>query len=44
MDAVLAKHPSVCDLVSNGWVFLHALSDDGRTITRRRAPVQWEAC
>jgi uncharacterized protein YbcC (UPF0753/DUF2309 family) len=32
MDAVLAKHIDVRDLVANGWVFLHAISDDGRTI------------
>ncbi len=34
MDAVLAKHEGVRDLVANGWVFLHSISDDGRRIRR----------
>lgn len=44
MDDVLAKHANVADLVRNGWVFLHSLSDDGRVIRRRIGPGRWEAC
>ena len=41
MDAMLAKHAGVRDLVANGWVFLHALSDDGGAITRWHGPADW---
>lgn len=43
IDAVLAKHVSVCDLVTKGWVFLHAISDDGRAVRRCVGPGKWEA-
>jgi uncharacterized protein YbcC (UPF0753/DUF2309 family) len=43
IDAVLAKHAGVRDLVANGWVFLHALSDDGRSIRRWRGAGDWQA-
>ncbi len=41
MDALLAKHPGVRDLVANGWLFLHALSDDGRVIKRWHGLGDW---
>ena len=41
MDAVLAKHAGVRDLVANGWVFLHALSDDGRMVRRWHGAGVW---
>ncbi|MFN3868142.1 MAG: YbcC family protein [Hyphomicrobiaceae bacterium] len=41
MDAVLAKHDGVRDLVTNGWVFLHSLRDDGRSVRRCRGPRDW---
>ncbi|WP_298113437.1 YbcC family protein [Bradyrhizobium sp.] len=44
IDAVLAKHASVRDLVTNGWVFLHAIDDDGRSIRRCLGPGAWQAC
>jgi uncharacterized protein len=34
MDAVLARHAGVRDLVVNGWLFLHAIGDDGHTVRR----------
>lgn len=37
MEAVMAKHQGVRDLVENGWLHLHALAEDGRLI-RRRVP------
>ncbi len=43
IDAVLAKHASVRDLVTNGWVFLHAIGDDGRSIRRCVGPRAWQA-
>ena len=42
MDAVMEKNASVRDLVANGWVALHALSDDGRTVRRWRSLGAWE--
>jgi uncharacterized protein len=42
MDTVLRKHSGVCELVTNGWVFLHALSDDGRSIRRFAGPGNWQ--
>jgi uncharacterized protein len=43
MDEVMAKHEGVRDLVVNQWVFLHAMSDDGRTIRRCIEPGRWAA-
>lgn len=42
MDAVMARHQVVRDLVGNGWVILHALSEDGRTIRRCVRPGVWQ--
>lgn len=42
IDAVLAKHASVRDLVTNGWVFLHAIGDDGSSIRRCVAQGYWK--
>lgn len=44
IDAVLERHAGVRELVQNGWLFLHSLSDDGRTITQCRKPGEWLAC
>jgi hypothetical protein len=44
MDGVIARNPGVRDLVDNGWVHLHALADEGRTILRYRGPGRWETC
>jgi uncharacterized protein YbcC (UPF0753/DUF2309 family) len=44
INAVLAKHASVRDLVTNGWVFLHAIDDDGRSVRRCLGPGNWQAC
>jgi uncharacterized protein YbcC (UPF0753/DUF2309 family) len=43
IDAVLARHATLRDLVCNEWIFLHSLSDDGRVIRRCRAPGEWGA-
>ena len=34
IDAVIAKHESVCKLVENGCLHLFAIEDDGRVIVR----------
>ncbi|MBL0406220.1 DUF2309 domain-containing protein [Microvirga aerilata] len=44
MDAVLAKHGSVRDLVDHGWVHLHAISGKGRDILRCHGVGDWRAC
>ncbi|MHB2169327.1 YbcC family protein [Alsobacter sp. R-9] len=44
MDGVIARNPGVRDLVDNGWVHLHALADEGRTIRRYRGLGRWETC
>jgi uncharacterized protein YbcC (UPF0753/DUF2309 family) len=41
MDAVMEKHAGVRDLVVNEWLFLHSVSDDGRTVRRCVAPGRW---
>jgi uncharacterized protein len=41
MDRLIAKHESVRQLVENGWVHLHALADEGRTIRRYRGGQVW---
>jgi hypothetical protein len=43
MDAVLTRHEGVRDLVANGWLFLHSLSDDGRVIRRCHDVGDWRA-
>jgi hypothetical protein len=43
MDAVIAKHGGVHDLLRNGWVNLYALADEGRTIRRRHGSGDWRA-
>jgi hypothetical protein len=43
MDAVIAKHASVRELVDNGWVHLHSLADEGRTIRRYHGLGDWRA-
>ena len=42
MDAVLAQHAGVRDLVANKWVFLYSLGDDGHRIRRCLAPGNWQ--
>ncbi|NDE90900.1 MAG: DUF2309 domain-containing protein [Alphaproteobacteria bacterium] len=42
MDTVIAKHQTVRDLVLNGWVHLHSLSDDGMTIRRLVSEQNWQ--
>ncbi len=41
MNAVLAKHEAVRQLVDHGWLHLHAMDDAGR-ITHRRVGGGWE--
>ncbi len=43
IDAILKRHANVCDLVVNGWLFLHSISDDGGTIARCIGPGHWQA-
>ena len=43
IEAVLGKHANIRDLVANGWIFLHAVSDDGCGIRRCAAPGNWQA-
>ncbi|CCD90509.1 conserved hypothetical protein [Bradyrhizobium sp. ORS 375] len=42
MDEVMQRHPGVRDLVVNGWVMLHSLSDQG-AIRRCIRPGEWRA-
>ncbi|MFN3890632.1 MAG: YbcC family protein [Beijerinckiaceae bacterium] len=42
IEGVLERHEHVRDLVRNGWIFLHRLSDDGATICRYKATGEWE--
>jgi uncharacterized protein len=44
IEQVMAKHAGVRDLVANGWIHLHALADEGRSVRRYRGPRCWEAC
>jgi len=44
MDAIIAKHVGVRDLVSNGWVHLHAMHDEGRVIRRYAGEGRWVDC
>lgn len=43
IDAVIAKHESVSQLVNNGWVHLFAIEDEGHSILRHLAGGGWEA-
>jgi uncharacterized protein YbcC (UPF0753/DUF2309 family) len=43
MDDVLMRHAAVRDLVTNEWIFLHSLSDDGTRARRCHAPGDWRA-
>ncbi|WP_035657861.1 DUF2309 domain-containing protein, partial [Bradyrhizobium sp. STM 3809] len=42
MDEVMQRHQGVRDLVANGWVMLHSLSEQG-TIRRCIGPGEWRA-
>jgi uncharacterized protein YbcC (UPF0753/DUF2309 family) len=44
MEAVIEKNASVRALVDNGWLFLHAIGDDGKRIRRRLAAGEWRDC
>ncbi|RTL63037.1 MAG: DUF2309 domain-containing protein [Hyphomicrobiales bacterium] len=44
MDEVLTRHAQVRDLVTNEWIFLHSLSDDGTRARRCHAPGVWRDC
>ena len=41
IDAVIAKHESVRQLVENGWLHLFAIEDEGRIILRRSEGGMW---
>jgi hypothetical protein len=41
IDAVIANHESVRQLVENGWLHLFAIEDEGRVIVRRRSGESW---
>jgi uncharacterized protein YbcC (UPF0753/DUF2309 family) len=41
MDAVIAKHDGLRHLIDHEWIFLYALSDDGRVIRRRIGAGDW---
>ena len=43
IDAVIAKHESVRQLVENGWLHLFAIEDEGRVIVRRESAGTWIA-
>jgi uncharacterized protein YbcC (UPF0753/DUF2309 family) len=42
IDAVIAKHESVRQLVENGWLHLFAIEDEGRVIVRRGENGAWQ--
>ncbi len=42
IDAVIAKHESVRQLVENGWLHLFAIEDEGRVILRRDTAGIWK--
>jgi len=42
IDAVIAKHEAVRQLVDNGWLYLFALADGETAIFRYRGSLQWE--
>ena len=41
IDAVIAKHASVRDLVDNGWLHLWRIVEDGRGIERYQGGLRW---
>jgi uncharacterized protein YbcC (UPF0753/DUF2309 family) len=41
IDAVIAKHESVRQLVENGWLHLFAIEDEGRVIVKRGMQASW---
>jgi uncharacterized protein YbcC (UPF0753/DUF2309 family) len=43
LDAVIAKHESVHQLVENGWLHLFAIEDKRRVIVRRISGESWQA-
>jgi uncharacterized protein YbcC (UPF0753/DUF2309 family) len=43
IDAVLAKHRAVRDLVDNGWVHLFAMSDTGWPSHRYLGAGRWDS-
>jgi uncharacterized protein YbcC (UPF0753/DUF2309 family) len=43
ISTVLARQPKVRELVDNGWLFLFALDDQGRTTHRYAGDLSWEA-
>lgn len=42
ITAILDKHPGVKDLVTNGWVLLFALEDEGKTIHQNQPDGSWK--
>ncbi len=43
LDAVIAKHESVRQLVENGWLHLFAIEEEGSVILRRGVGGKWQA-
>ena len=43
IDAVIAKHESVRQLVENGWLHLFAIEEEGRVIVKRELGSEWKA-
>ena len=43
MEAILAKHALVRNLVQNGWLHLFQIAEEGRMLRRYRGPGRWEA-
>jgi uncharacterized protein YbcC (UPF0753/DUF2309 family) len=43
IDAVIARHGGVRDLVDHGWVHLYRLGDEGRLIERYQGKLSWQA-
>ena len=41
IDAVIAKHTAVRDLVDNGWLHLWRIVEDGRGIERYQGGLRW---
>ena len=42
MNAVIAKHQGVRDLLDNGWLHLIAIEDDGQNFARYCGDLRWE--
>ncbi len=43
IDAVIANHESVRQLVENGWLHLFAIEDEGRAIQKRACAGEWQS-